>query len=259
MEIPEKLLEENPELKELLQVIRYALERCIPLIESKIVGIARYMESKHIKRGAHVRKIARKFPAIIIRKGIKYTLTEAGRELLAHVVNHKYPFIPLQLRIVKMDPRIDIKYYLDGYYLERNNRKIVHTMKYNIKALFLKNGEVVKTPVEADDVIATIRYTDKTCPTIFNLDDKIKAESYPKIAHLFWYAATRIDKIKETNLKYITAKFPHKIFRKVRRINQAETLLWKIQTPYGGVIICPKCISNKCTHIMHVIMHKNIE
>ena len=253
MQVSEKLLREHPELQELLQVIRYALERCVPLIESKIVGIARYLGSKYIKRGKHIRKIVKDFPILIIRKGINYRLTEAGKELLAHVINHPYPFVPLQLRIIKTDSRIDIRYYLDGYFLERNDKKIVHTMKYNIKAIFLKEGEAIRTPIEANNAIAIVRYTDKSCPAVFNLDDQIKVESHPKLAYLFWYAATRLDAIKETNLKYIVGKFPHKVFRRIKRINQREALLWKLETPYGGVIICSKCISNKCAHATQYI------
>ena len=247
MSMIDHLLRENPELVDFFKTVRYALERCVPLIESKLVGISRYLGSKYIKRGKHLREITRKFPALVVRKRTRYRLTSAGREVLSHVIHHPYPYIPLQLRIIKDPEDLVVKYCLDGYFLERNGKRVLKTMKYNAGVLFLKNGAFSKSPVTAEDVVGIINYVDKSCEATFNLDDEIRVEAYPKIAYLFWYVATRIDKIRDPNLRYLVAKFPDKIFRQIRKIDGD---LWRIETPYGGVLICSKCVSNRCEHIM---------
>ncbi len=250
-----RILEEHPELLEFFQVVRYALERCVPLVESKLVGIARYMGAKHIKRGSHLRRIAKTFSSLIQRRGMVYALTNAGRYYLTYVIRHPYLFIPLQLRIQKMSSNIDSRYYLDGYFIERNNKREAFTMIYTAKILFLRDGETVRSPVEANDVVALIRHINKSCRVVFNPDESLKVEAYPNIAYLFWYVALRIDAVRDTNLKYLAAKFPHKVFSRIEKITDLDTELWKIETPYGNVMICPRCISNKCHHIKNKIRH----
>jgi len=210
------------------------------------------MGSKFIKRGSHLRRVAKNFQDVVCRRGIRYSLTDLGRELMVAVVNTNYIFIPLQLRYVKSNDRIDVRYYLDGYFRENGGMRVPKTLIYNIKAIFLKKGEITKSPIEADDVVAVVRHIDKNCGTIFNTDNKTKTEAYPTIAYLFWYTALTIENIKETNLKHLVAKFPQKIFTKTRKINNQQTL-WKIETPYGGTIICQKCTSNKCQHVIQHI------
>jgi len=94
----EKFLRDHPEIMEILKAVKYAIIRDIPLKESKLVGIARYMNSKYIKKGTHLKKAVRETAGILIRKGDKYTLTNLGRELLSTVSIKGYEFVPLKLR-----------------------------------------------------------------------------------------------------------------------------------------------------------------
>jgi len=256
MEIHKEILKEHPELYEFLQVYRYASERCVPRIESKLVGIARYMNLKYIKKGKHLHKIAREHQVFINRNKTKYRLTKAGMEVLSRVIKHPYQFIPVQLRFLKKESEIDRKYYLDGYFLEKDGQRVPYTLVYHIKIIFLKDGGVCKALSDAEDVILTVRNKNRECIQEFNIDNPIKVEAYPTIAYLFWFVAIQLENIRDSTLRYLVAKFGDRLFRNVKEVDLANSKLWKIETPYGGIMICPKCISNKCKHIVEIIVEK---
>lgn len=234
MDIEFLLYKRNPDLVELLKAIRYLLERCRLLTISRIVGVARYMEAKTIKKGKHVNRLIKKYQPLFIKKGRGLIqLTDMGRTYLSHIITHQYPFNPLQLRVRKGASEIDTVYYLDGFYLEKNNIREPFTMIYIAKIIFLKNERVIKTPLESDEAIAKIKYVMGKCNEEFNIDSEIKVEGYPAIAHLAWYAVENLSTIRDPNLKHLIAMYPEKIYTNIEQ--NKET--WIVKTPRKKVKI----------------------
>ena len=233
MDIEPLLYERNPDLVELLIVIRYLLERCKPLTLNKIVGVARYMDSKNIKKGKHVSRIVEKYQPLFVKNRGQIQLTNMGRTYLSHILTQPYPFNPLQLRVRKGASEIDTIYYLDGFFAEKNNIREPYTMIYTSKIIFLKNGGLVKTPLESHDAIAKIRYIADKCREEFNIDGEIKVEGYPAIAHLAWYAVENLDNLRDPNLKHLVAMYPEKVFTNIEK----KKGKWVIKTPKKEVTI----------------------
>ncbi len=233
MDIRTIMDKQNPALVDLLKTIRYALERCIELRDSKIVGIARYLELKSIKRGKQLYKIIGSAPHLFKKKGRTIELTELGRIYLSYIIQQPYPFEPLNIRYKRIESPTDIIYYLDGFFKEKGGKREPYTMVYKGKMIYLKNGKIVKTPKESNDVIAKIDHFNGSCRQTFNSDSPAKVEAYPPIAHLMWYTLENLEKIKETNLKTLIRNFPQKIFANIKKTNKT----WKVKTPRKNIVL----------------------